>query len=779
MSTLRTPFDPAWTFHEPEYDPALEDVNASRFTLGNGYLGVRGSLEEIGPYSVQGLFAAGLFSYIKSPDWFRADNFFKKLFILDEDKMKSDRDETTIVNLPDFLFIRLVIEGEPFLPWQGKLLVWERSFDIRRGCLRRTVRWQDRAGRITRFEIERFVSMADPHLQGCSYSFTPENYSGSVRLESGIDGRSWTFGQELVFCDQARKRPGGMILVSSTRKPRYEIHQAAAHRLLIKGRPHAARWGFRQAGKKAYNTAELRVQRGVTYTLEKTSVLCTSRPQECRIEGRPVSFARHSQEILDRLDRASRAGYAAIFRQHEAAMDEVWARSDVEIKGDAAVQRAFRFNLYHLFIAGPRDEDISVGAKTLSGEWYRAFVFWDTEMYIMPFFCNANLDAARRILTYRYHRLDAARENARAKGYRGAYYPMTSAGSGREEMISWNIFGPIIHISAAVAFATWEYYKASGDFEFLRRHGLEMILECTRFYASRMEYNRQEDRYDLNCLAGPDEYHSRIDNNAYTNLMAQWTHRLAVDLSKEFRQDHPRDWTRVTRRVHLTPSEMRHWQKQFSKLHIPRDKKRGLVEQFEGYFRLSKTWKSHGSAYGGPGADYHHTQAIKQADTLLALAILPDWFDEKTKRRCFEYYDPLTVHGSSLSPCIHAMLGAQLGLGKKAYENFRWAVNLDLDDHMGNTRMGIHAAACGGVWLAAVKGFAGLQTRREGLELRPRLPRKWRSFAFQACWQGNAVRIEITPQEVRLKAAAGNRSPVPVRVGPRSCQVAPGAQVRL
>jgi kojibiose phosphorylase len=495
------------------------------------------------------------------------------------------------------------------------------------------------------------------------------------------------------------------------------------------------------------------LHRGQTVVAVKLTTVFTSLE-----EKNPVKAS------LLKLEEARDTGYATIMREHREVWSKLWEDCDVRIEGDKRAQRAVRFNLYHLLIAAPHTERTSIPAKTLSGFGYRGHVFWDTDTFILPFFALTQPEVARRALLYRYHTLDGAREKARQAGYDGAMFAWESATDGREVTPRWvpdrdGLAIPILcgelehHISADVAHAVWQYWEASGDDEFMQDFGAEIVLSTAQFWASRVEYNNERERYIIRHVIGPDEYHDDVDNNAFTNALARWNLTAGVKVWTWLVECSPKRAEALQSKLGLTEERIKGWNEIADCIEFHYDQETGLIEQFDGYssledIDLSSLDPRTRSVYDilGPKRT-KESQAIKQPDVLMLLFLLPTEFDERTLRTNWEYYESRTDHryGSSLGPSIQAIMGCKVGKVESAYEHFLRAALVDLEDNRGNTQDGIHAASAGGVWQALALGFGGLRITQEGPCAWPCLPKHWKRLQFSVCYRGQRFFFDLTP----------------------------------
>jgi kojibiose phosphorylase len=496
-----------------------------------------------------------------------------------------------------------------------------------------------------------------------------------------------------------------------------------------------------------------------SWAVEKLVAICTDRDAADPLAAAQAKVAALAGE-----------GYAGLHAQARAALAAFWAVGDVVIEGDNAAQQGVRHGLYQLRIAAAQDERVSIAAKSLSGFGYRGHAFWDTETFILPYFTLTQPALARNLLMYRWHTLAGARKKAHENGFAGAQFAWESAERGEEVTPRW-VPGPKgeeliriwcgdieLHITADIAYAIMHYWRVTGDDAFMVEAGAPIILETARFWASRAEPDTPAPgQYSISDVIGPDEYHEHVDNNAFTNAMAAWHLRTALELVAWLRQHAPAQAAQLDAALDLTPARLEHWREIAANLVLLRDAQSGLIEQFAGFFQRKEVdWpayanrtKSMQTLLGIEGANAH--QVLKQPDVLLLHALLPGHFSEAELRTNWDYYCPRTDHtyGSSLGPAVHAWLACRLGKVEEAYPHFMRAALVDIEDVRGNTAEGIHAASAGGVWQALVFGFAGVQVSEDGaVTVKPQLPAHWRRLAFTLQVRGISHAIDLRQPEL-------------------------------
>jgi trehalose/maltose hydrolase-like predicted phosphorylase len=739
--------NPTWLLVEESFNLAREHELESIFSVSNGYVGTRGSLAEGSPLSAPATFIAGIF---------------------DVDPHGS---MPQLALAPDWMRLLGKISGAEFNLEKVDSLKHRRVLDLQQGILWREWRFQDRNGRISRINGLRLASLADRHLLIQTVLFIAENYSDRLHLKAWIEPPASRPGKVVlapVPITQPQGIDNGAIKVwewvthTGTR-----VAFATATRLCIEGESNGRAIELKQAPDA--ESWEIEVELGTRYRLDRLITVYTSRDL-----AQPASAA--IQHLKKRLDQ----GIEKAIGKHVQAWEARWRSADVEIEGNNEAQRALRFACYHLIsVATPEDERVSIGARALTGPAYRGHVFWDTEIFMLPFYTFTDPPSARALLMYRYHTLPAAREKARRYGYRGALYAWESADSGEETTPPYVIApdGEVVriltgeqehHISADIAYAVWQYWQASGNDDFLLQAGAEIVIETARFWASRGRLE-QDGCYHIRKVIGPDEYHEAIDDNTYTNGMAQWNLERAVEVAYLLAKQWPEHWRAFAARLNITEEEIRTWAEIARQMYLGYHPQRGLFEQFAGYFLLEDidlkpyTPRTLSMDVLLGRARTQQSQVIKQADVVMLIYLLWDRFTPAVREANFRYYEPRTDHGSSLSPAIHACVAARLGHRKLAMRYFRQAAEIDLANNMGNAAGGVHAAALGGLWQTAVFGFAGMHPALGRLAFAPNCPPNWRSLRFPVQWRGNCLRLRIEPAlfEITIEGA----SPVMIAVG--------------
>lgn len=753
--------DPAFLLVEKGYDPQREREVESIFTVGNGYLGTRGSLAEQDEASSPSTLVAGVF----------------------DRRSRLAPEEMPI--FPDWLFTRIYVDDERLQMRRKNIVEHRRTLDMFKGLHFRELIYEDITDRVTRVSFLHFASLADPHALALRLTVIPSNYRGELRVETGLRlnprGNPPLRGVEKSFITDSGEDRGLLFRAQTLFTA---IDAAVAQRSRIAA-------GFVEP-EHSYHEDDLAVLERWRWigdiaqevTVEKFVAVFTS----LDLVDADQSALAHARELAQR-------DFEELMLEHMAAWEERWKTAAVRITGDPEAQHWANFAVYHLICAGnAENERVSIGARALSGPIYKGHIFWDSEMFILPYFVFAHPPTARAMLMYRYHTLGGARANAARNGYRGAQYAWESTGDG-EEMTppaALSTSGEVIpilsghlehHITADVAYGVWTYWCATRDEDFLLQAGAEILMETARFWASRAVPG-DDGLYHIRGVEGPDEYHEDVDDNLYTNLMAVYNLRHAVEAERLLRESHPDEWRALREKIALGAEEADGWSEVADRMFGKEWEEGELLEQFAGYFGLEdidvRRYEPHVAALDTIlGRERTAgSQLVKQADVVMALYLLEDSYTPQVIEENFLYYERRTAHGSSLSPSIYGLVAARLGMTRDAMRYLRKAGTIDLGDNMGNAAGGVHAAALGGLWQLLVMGFAGVRAWDAGLFIDPKLPARWRRLEFTLTWRGawlgfdirrnRSIALQVSGVEgLEVEAGIFGREPRLVRTGTR------------
>lgn len=763
LDTLLAPTpDPLWRLNEHRYDVLREAGVEARLSIGNGFIGVRGA---------RGISRGPIWmSWTHGMNW----SSWPRIYVAGLfDTPNTEPPVPSLVPAPDWLRVRVLLEGRPLTLRAGSLIKHERTLDFRRGLLLTEWRQRDTLGRTAHLRTLRLVSLANRTLGLQIVELEIEEGRAEVTLEAILESAGP--GLEMV-----RLEPTASLWRTGQSDKSLAVATAA---------------GLQLAGSEIAPSVQEPLKRAWSWiSTPGVPALFWRLVALVRGDGEPDETVLTRSQVF--LDRAVAAGWRDVLDAHEGAWAERHVCSDIEVEGDEQAQTALRFAIYHLNSAvNPADDRVSIGARALTGDSYLGHVFWDTEIYLLPFYTVTWPEAARALLMYRYRTLAGARAKAERLGYRGALYAWESADTGEEttpaEIIDPN--GRIIHvlcgtqeqhISADIAYAVWQYWRATEDDRFLLDAGAEILLETARFWASRPVFET-DGHYHIRGVIGPDEYHEEIDDNAYTNRMAIWNIERGIEVAAILRQRWPERWEALARRLDLTAEEMDQWRSVATGLVTGFDPKTGLIEQFAGYFELDDIDLSDYAGRTAPmdvvlGRERtQRSQVVKQADVVALLALLPEAFNRKVQEANFRYYEPRCGHGSSLSRGMHALVATRIGDLSLAADYFAATAATDLDEPALASAGGVRIAAQGALWQVAIFGFAGLSLEEEGIGLDPRLPPKWTSMAFRVHWRDRRVHLRLTQATRTATTTLEQGRPLVLRVGATTQELRTGKPLQL
>ncbi|HEY7294959.1 MAG TPA: glycosyl hydrolase family 65 protein, partial [Dehalococcoidia bacterium] len=732
-----------WRLQIAGFNPERAPVTASILTTGNGYLGVRGSGPCGASFDAQGEGPGGRAAAV--PAVFLAGLFDPPLAGGEPPLLPEE--SPALVPLPDPFTFALSFAGETLAADEGETLEYVRELDLRRGLL--LCHWRQRlpSGRVLRLTIELGASDAARHVLLQRMAIVSEEAAGRFALHAALRGGPVPGAERLPALGSGiEARPGMLTAQTPSGKLTVVLAQICSLHGLDAGTVQRAQ---RYERGRLVDCLVWEAVSGRTYTFERAIAIFSSRETH-----ESVSAAARQIGTL------RRRGVPAMLAEHRVQRERRWRDADLRVGGDAEAERALRFSVHHLLsAANPQDEGVSIGARLLSGPGYRGHVFWDTEIYLLPFFTFTWPEAARALLHYRYRTLEAARMKAARLGYRGALYAWESAGSGHEATPRYRtgphgeripIFTGLRghHISADVAYAVWQYWQASGDEPFFRDAGVEILLETARFWASRARLE-SDGRYHIRGVLGPDEFHQEVDDSAYTNAMARLNLELGRAADAWLGRMYPQRRSTLRRRLALDARELERWDDVAARLAVDLNPAGRPIEEFAGYFELEDLTPGELAPPGTALQDalglarLAQTQVIKQADVVLLCHLLGEYLRPATVAASFDYYAPRCAHASSLSPSIYALIAARLGREGEARRLFQRAATLDLNRATRRGGAGVHAANCGGLWQATVFGVAGMRLLADGLAFAPHLLPGWDSLAFAVRWHGARLSVQI------------------------------------
>lgn len=714
--------DKNWCIEKNTFEKQDVERNGSKFLIGNGFMGYRGTMEEYTADQLVAVNLAGFFDLAEGSNWRES------------------------VNAPNPLYTAIEAYGEELNIAKISPVLHKQKLDIKNGIHSRKTVFYIKDINIT-IKAERFVSMARENIVAMKYSISADKPM-SVVVNTGIDKNIWNIsGNHLNYIKEELNENKIELNAETVQlKNRLRIYETVLDLSDIKN----------TAGDRILHSAEVNL-----------------RPNE-EFEFIKFGGIYHGEALNDSksdFESAVSSGYEALKKEQILAWENIWTNSDVIIDGDDEAQLALRYSIYHLCSIAPHNtEKCGIPARGLSGQVYKGAAFWDTEMFMLPFFQFTDKTVAENLLKYRINTLAGAKRKAHEFGYEGAFYAWESQETGDDACTLFNVTDiftnrPLrtyfkdkqIHVSADMVFAMWDYCSVSDDYSILRDGGLNMIYECVRFFYTYSSFRTYKNRYEFLDVVGPDEYHERVDNNTFTNIMIKHAADILILALEKMKTLYPEKYNEFIKDKDLT------WIYDFAKkLYVPQPDKNGIIEQFDGYFKMEDTVPSElkkrelkENEYWGCHGLASTTRVLKQADVVMMLNVFRSEYSNEIKETNWKFYEPYTEHGSSLSACAYAIVAANIGLTEWAYKYFMKTASVDLN---GQTRQylgslyigGTHPAANGGSWNTAIFGFAGVSYKDGTLDISPNLPDKWCSLSFKLLWHGARLNVKINKDGVEV-----------------------------
>lgn len=739
-----------WKIIEEGFNPAYNTISESIFSLGNGRMGQRGNFEEA--YSgetLPGNYVAGVYYPDKTRvGWWK--NGYPEYF-------------AKVINAANWIGIDVMIGDEQFDLAKCKVSEFRRELNMKEGCLKRTFRATTAGGKEISVEAIRFCSIADDETGVIKYTITPVNYSGEMTITPFVNGDvvNKDSNYDEKFWDEVEKGAwecGGYVQMR-TRKTGFEV---ATGQQFTVSRDDAE---IKNIEKDKYIASAIRVNAtaGQPITLIKYAANISS-------QNYPAGVL--AEVLKTTLNTISSKGFDTMLAEQAAAWEKKWQHNDIIIEGDTSAQQGIRFNIFQLNQTYTGEDDrLNIGPKGFTGEKYGGSTYWDTEAYCVPFYlATAEQKVTRNLLLYRYKQLGKAIENAQLLGFSGgaALYPMVTM-DGTESHNEWEITFEEIHRNGAIAYAIFNYVRYTGDEQYLVDYGLEVLIAIARFWSQRVNWSGEKQKYVILGVTGPNEYENNVNNNWYTNTIAVWCMQYAMDVAEKVKATDPQKYQALVSKISYDEAkETARFRDVINNMYYPYEKDLDIFLQQDGYMDKEQI----------PVKDLQDSERpinqkwswdrilrscyIKQADVLQGIYFFEDKYDIDTIRRNYDFYEPRTVHESSLSPCVHAVIAAKLGDEARAYEFYLRTSRLDLDDYNNDTEDGCHITSMAGTWMAVVQGFGGMRVHDGKLSFNPFLPAKWQSFSFHIGFRGTLLNIRVDKEGVRIKNLSGNEITVTV-----------------
>lgn len=719
-------------------------IYESIMSIGNGRMGLRGNFEEdFTGETLKGTYIAGVYYPDKTRvGWWK--NGYPEYF-------------AKVINATDFIGIKVELNGFNLNLANSKVSEFKRILNMKDGYLLRTFIVEDDKNKKYSVEVKRFLSMIRKEIGAVAYSITPLDDSSEIVLTPYLNGdvTNEDSNYNEKFWDEVNKAVSSEVSHVSlkTKKLDFEVTTAMNCNITVDGKATFLSPELLSREKYVGNKFSVSVKKNSTVTLYKYISVTSNRYYEKN------ELVNKASELVK---EAKNIGFDALLSESSKKWAEIWNESDIVIEGDASAQQGIRFNIFHLNQTYTGDDSrLNIGPKGFTGEKYGGSTYWDTEAYCIPFYLSTREESiSRNLLIYRYNQLDKAKENAKKLGLKGALYPMVTM-NGEECHNEWEITFEEIHRNAAISYAIYNYVNYTGDEAYLYEYGLDVLVETSRFWASRASYNAFKDKYMILGVTGPNEYENNVNNNWYTNTMATWNIGYTIDAIKLLKEKYSSEYANLKTKLNITEEEINSWKDIINKMYFPYSEELGVFLQNDGYLDKEQILVKDLAPENLPlNQNWSWDRIlrscfIKQADVLQGLYFLNDRFDLSVKKRNFDFYEPRTVHESSLSPCIHSILAAEIGYEDKAHELYLRTSRLDLDNYNNDTDDGLHITSMAGSWMSIVHGFGGLRIKEGTLSLNPFIPKAWSKYSFKVLFRGHLLKVSVSSSSITIKQQVG------------------------
>ena len=726
----------AWSILESGYDSGRVKSSESLFSLGNGGMGQRANFEEryTGP-TFQGSYIGGVYYPDKTRvGWWK--NGYPEYF-------------AKVLNAPNWIGIDVAVNGTTLdLHTCTEVKNFYRELNMQEGWYRRSFEATLPNGARVSVEVTRFLSMEIEELGAIRYAITPLEAGAEIQIEPYLDSgitnedTNWDdpFWETTDVCSEGTRG----YIQAHTLKTHFHICTFMDSFLELDGQPVTASPDARTAARRIGHTYNVSVDSGKPLVLYKFGGYTVDR-------NHPKTGLKQAADTV--LDRAIARGYNGLLAAQISAWARIWQMSDITIEGDVKAQQGIRFNIFHLnqTYTG-RDSRLNIGPKGFTGEKYGGSTYWDTEAYCIPFYmATKDQRVARNLLKYRYNQLDKAIENAAKLGFSGgaALYPMVTM-NGEECHNEWEITFEEIHRNGAIAFAIFNYYRFTGDYTYIPEMGLEVLIGIARFWHQRATFSELKQKFVILGVTGPNEYENNVNNNWYTNYLARWCIRYCLEQLDKVKDGYPEDYNRIIGLTHLTNRERESWKEVADTMYLPYSEAHQVYLQQDGFLdkelvpadKLDRKQRPLNQKWSWDRI--LRSPYIKQADTLQGFYFFEDHFTLEELERHFDFYEPFTVHESSLSPCVHAIQSAKIDRMEQAYAFYLRTSRLDLDDYNKEVHEGLHITSMAGTWMSIVEGFGGMRMKDDKLSFYPRIPKQWKSYSFKINFRNRILKVTVT-----------------------------------
>ncbi len=732
-----------WSIIEEGFDAEQVKSSESLFSLGNGAMGQRANFEE--QYSgstFQGSYIAGVYYPDKTRvGWWK--NGYPEYF-------------AKVLNAPNWIGINVFVNNEPLDLFKCKSIKnFKRELNMQEGWYKRTFEATLQNNITVKVEVLRFLSLDLDEVGAIKYSITPLNTSAKVNfspyLDCGITNEDTNWDDKFWNTLSVNHKDGHAFIVSHTMKTHFYVCTAMETQLSLNGKVLEQEKRIDTYFNYIEFQYENEVKQGETLTLTKFG-------------GYTVSLNHDKENLIEAskcvLKKASAIGFNKLLEQQKKSWAKIWDKADITIDGDVKAQQGIRFNIFQLnqtYLG--KDARLNIGPKGFTGEKYGGSTYWDTEAYCIPFYmATKDKYVARNLLTYRYNHLNKAIENAEKLGFNtgAALYPMVTM-NGEECHNEWEITFEEIHRNGAIAFAIYNYTRFTGDYSYIREKGLEVLIAIARFWQQRTTYSTKNEKWVILGVTGPNEYENNVNNNFYTNYLAQWCIKYTIENIQNIEDNFSTDYTRIMNRAKLPKAEINTWKDVADNMYFPYSDEYKVYLQQDGFLdkelitvaNLDKSQRPINQKWSWDRI--LRSPYIKQADVLQGFYFFEDDFTQEELQRHFDFYEPYTVHESSLSPCVHSIQASKLDRMEQAYKFYLRTSRLDLDDYNNEVDEGLHITSMAGTWMSIVEGFGGMRVKNDMLSFSPKIPKQWKSYSFKINFRNQIIKVNVCQNETNFE----------------------------
>ena len=732
-----------WSIIEEGFDANRIKSSESLFSIGNGAMGQRANFEEhYSGETFQGSYIAGVYYPDKTRvGWWK--NGYPEYF-------------AKVLNAPNWIGINVLVNNEKLdLHTSKEVSKFRRELNMKEGWLSRSFEAVLQNGIKIKVVAKRFLSLEHDEIGAIKYSVIPLNKDAKITfipyLDAGITNEDTNWDDQFWDVLQVSQNNQQAFIKARTMKTNFHTCTFMQSRLFVDKNEVLTDWNHQKTNTYVSCSYQQEIKQNQTFTIHKF--------------GGYVVDINHSKDELikaakDVLDKAVSFGFDALLETQKQSWIKIWETSDITISGDVKAQQGIRFNIFQLnqtYLG--TDATLNIGPKGFTGEKYGGSTYWDTEAYCIPFYmATKDQSVARTLLEYRYKHLEKAIENAEKLGFSNgaALYPMVTM-NGEECHNEWEITFEEIHRNGAISFAIYNYHRYTDDYSYIREKGLEVLIGIARFWHQRVNFSTDKNKYVLLGVTGPNEYENNINNNWYTNYIAKWCIDYALENIDIVKKDHISDYIRIKEKVNFTDEELKSWKKVADNMYFPYSEKHNIFLQQDGFLDkelitvsdLDKSQRPINQKWSWDRI--LRSPYIKQADTLQGFYMFEDHFSDEELALHFDFYEPFTVHESSLSPCVHSIQAAKLDRMEQAYAFYLRTSRLDLDDYNHEVEEGLHITSMAGTWMSIVEGFGGMRVIDNVLSFNPKIPKEWKSYSFKVNFRNKVIKVNVAQSKTSFE----------------------------